>query len=370
MKKDRIFYCIVIAMLISACTKTADNQKQTGISTHGDTITVINHSAIAKKLSIQTVKKENYNFGLTTSGAVEAIPNNFAQVAPPFAGRVTKSYVHLGQQVKAGSPIFEISSPMFYETGKAYYQAKQEMELAQKNFKREKDLLNKNVGVEKDMEEAEVNYELKKKDYENALASLKVFQINPSQLVLGQPLIVRSPINGIIVDNKIVIGQYVKDDSDPVATVAQLNKIWVKGQVKEKDIRFIHESDKVDIKPVSFPDRVISGSIYHINNMLDEETRSVGVIIECNNSDMLLKPGMYAAVDFRNSIPGSIAIPSKSVFQMNDNSYVFLQIGENQFLKRTIKAFNIEKDRTIVEGGLEGGDKIVVEGGVYLLDEK
>ena len=69
--------------------------------------------------------------------------------------------------MNAGSPVFEISSPSYYETGKAYYQTKEEMDLAYKNLKRQKDLLNKGVGVEKDLEEAEVNYALKKKDFEN-----------------------------------------------------------------------------------------------------------------------------------------------------------------------------------------------------------
>lgn len=86
----------------------------------------------------------------------------------------------------------------------------------------------------KEVEEAEVNYELKKKDYENALAALKVFQIEPDQLVLGQPMIVRSPISGEIVKNNIVIGQFMKDDADPVAVVADLNEVWVAANVKER----------------------------------------------------------------------------------------------------------------------------------------
>ena len=367
---NRLFYFIAFAILISSCTKKTESQKVADYKTSGDTIIVSAGSTILEKLKIETISKVNYNFELTTSGAVEAIPNNYAQIAPPFAGRITKSCVRLGQKVRAGTPVFEISSPSFYETGKNYYQAKQEMELAEKNFKREKDLLSKNVGVQKDVEEAEEIFELKKKDYENALASLKVFQINPKKLVLGQPLIVRSPIDGIIVDNKIVIGQYVKEDAEPVATVAQLNKVWVKGQVKEKDIRFIHVSDKVDIKPVSFPDVVIKGSIYHVNNMLDEETRSVGVIIECDNTTMLMKPGMYVAVDFHNSIGNAIVIPSNAVFQSDDNSYVFLSIGNNRYIKRKIKTLNVEKNKTIVEAGLIDGDKIIIEGGFYFLDEK
>jgi cobalt-zinc-cadmium efflux system membrane fusion protein len=370
MKMNRLFYLIAFAILISSCTKKNESQKISDYKTCGDTIVISNGSSILEKIKTETINKINYNFELTTSGAVEAIPNNYAQIAPPFAGRITKSCVRLGQKVKAGTPVFEISSPSFYETGKAYYQAKQEMELAEKNFKREKDLLSKNVGVQKDVEEAEVNFELKKKEYENALASLKVYQINPKQLVLGQPLIVRSPIDGIIVDNKIVIGQYVKEDAEPVATVAQLNKIWVKAQVKEKDIRFIRVSDKVDVKPVSFPDVMIKGSIYHVNNMLDEETRSVGVIVECDNSNMLMKPGMYVAVNFHNSINNSIIIPSKAIFQLDDNCFVFVSVGDNKYIKRKITTLSVEKDKTIVETGLNIGDKIIVEGGIYFLDEE
>ena len=89
---------------------------------------------------------------------------------------MTRSFIRLGQKVDKGSPLFEISSPDFFETGKVYYQAKQEMELASKNLCREQDLYAHKVSAQKEVEEAEVNYELKKKDYENALAALKVFQ--------------------------------------------------------------------------------------------------------------------------------------------------------------------------------------------------
>lgn len=71
------------------------------------------------------------------------------------------------------------------------------------------------------------------------MAALKVFQIEPDQLVLGQPMIVRSPISGEIVKNNIVIGQFMKDDADPVAVVADLNEVWVAANVKEKDMSLL-----------------------------------------------------------------------------------------------------------------------------------
>ena len=85
----------------------------------------------------------------------------------------------------------------------------------------------------------------------NALAALKVFQIEPDQLVLGQPMIVRSPISGEIVKNNIVIGQFMKDDADPVAVVADLNEVWVAANVKEKDMSLLSSLKKVEISLVS-----------------------------------------------------------------------------------------------------------------------
>jgi len=361
--------CIVASSFV-ACNHNNETKETGDYNVNKDTITIVDSSPILKKLVSQKVSTRLYLFELTTSGTVKAIPNNYALVAAPFAGRIIKSYVRLGQEVNAGTPIFEISSPSYYETGKAYYQTKEEMDLAYKNLKRQKDLLNKGVGVQKDLEEAEVNYTLKKKDFENAYASLKVFQVDTSELILGQPLIVRSPIKGTIVENNIVIGQYIKEDSDPVATVAELSKIWVAGQVKEKDIRYINDTAEVEIKLISFPEKIIKGQIYHINSLIDEDTRSVQVLIECDNKDKIMKPGMYVTAKFAHNIKNSIVVPSKAVFQMDDASYVFIYIGKNKYLKRKIETLTEEKDSVIVKSGLKAGDEIIVNGGFYLLEEK
>jgi cobalt-zinc-cadmium efflux system membrane fusion protein len=360
----------IAALGFVACKHDNITKEKADYIVNKDTVSITDNSPILKKLETQKVNIRPYSFELTTSGTVKAIPNNYALIAAPFAGRITKSYVRLGQEVNAGSPVFEISSPSYYETGKAYYQTKEEMELAYKNLKRQNDLLNKGVGVQKDLEEAEVNFALKKKDFENAYASLKVYQVDTTDLVLGQPLIVRSPIKGTIVENNIVIGQYLKEDSNPVATVAELSKIWVAGQVKEKDIRYLNDISEVEIKLISFPEKVIIGQIYQIKSIIDEDTRSVQVLIECDNKDKIMKPGMYVTVKFRHIIEDAIVVPSKSILQMDDASYVFIQIQKNRFLKQKIETLTEDKDSAIVKSGLKADDEIIVNGGFYLLEEK
>jgi len=363
----KIVYICIVAMA-TACNSKTDFAENKNYTLQGDTIIISDNSVLKSKLSIETVKTELYHKKITTSGIVKAIPNNYAQIAAPFSGRITKSFVKLGQKVKVGSPIFEISSPDFNEACMVYFQAKQEMQLADKNLKRQRDLFENGVGVKKDLEEAEVNFELTKRDFENSIASLNVYNVNSEEIVLGQPLIIRSPIQGEIVENNIVIGQYMKEDAEPVAVVAELSKVWVVGQLKEKDISSIHESDEVEIKLPCLSDKIIKGKVYHISEILDEDTRSVQVFIECDNSDRIMKPGMYVSVQFSNPEEIAMLISEHSVLQQEKSSFVFVHLRDNKYIKRNIEIEGIDNKRLVLKSGLKPNEEIICEGGFYLLE--
>lgn len=364
----RLIIMLCISAIVFGCSNTSENKETPKTVINGDTVYVPENSKIFSKLKFQKISSEEHKNELLTSGVVKAIPTNYAQIAAPFAGRITKSFVRLGQKVSSGSPIFAISSPSYFEAGKEYYKAKQEMLLAEKNLKRQQDLLKNHVGVRKDVEEAEVNYEIKKKDYENSIANLQVFHVKPSDLVLGEPLIVRSPISGEIVDNKIVLGQYLKEDAAPVALVAELSKVWIAGHVKEKDICRIHESDEVKVQLSSQEEAILQGKVYHINQMMDEENRTVEVLIECDNKSGNLKPGMYVAVHYFNTQSSAILVPESSVFQTEGNSYVFVKLDKNKFLKKKVVTDGTDHGNIIIKSGLTGNEEIISKGGYYLLE--
>jgi cobalt-zinc-cadmium efflux system membrane fusion protein len=244
------------------------------------------------------------------------------------------------------------------------------MQLAEKTLKRQQDLITNGVGTQKDLEEAQTAYDVAKKEYENAVIGIKIFKADPDNLALGQPLIVKAPIVGEIVDNKIVVGQFIKDEAGSVATVAELSKVWVVGQIKEKDIRFIHELDECSIEIAALPEKHIRGRVYHVNEIVDEATRSVQILIECDNKDHTLKPGMYVTVDFINAPTSAILIPSKAVLQANDQSYVFVEAAPGKFIKRKIEEGGTENNKIVIKSGLNEGERIISEGGFYLLNAK
>jgi cobalt-zinc-cadmium efflux system membrane fusion protein len=361
---------LLSCIVLFSCHHPKAVLEQNNFELQGDTIIVPKQSTIAPKLTIRAIHTEPYRFELLTAGTVKAIPNLYAQIAPPFAGRVTKVLLKLGMKVHAGTPLFELTSREFIDAQKLFFQAKSELLAAQLTLKRQQDLKKNEVGTERDLEEAKTNFEIREKEYQNAIASLKIFGVDINKIIIGQPLVVTSPITGEIISNTVVMGQYIKAEDPPYAIVAELNKVWVAGMVKEKDIHFINQLAGATINIAAFPEKKIIGKIFHVNEIVDEETRSVQVLIECPNNDHILKPGMYVNVNFINTPSTNLFVPAKSVLQFNDKSFVFVEVGQGKYLKRFVETGITDNGRIAITVGLHEGEKIIEEGAFYLLDAK
>ncbi|RQO29687.1 efflux RND transporter periplasmic adaptor subunit [Taibaiella sp. KBW10] len=370
---NNTFHAALLAGLfiaLSSCQHDQKENKADDFVLRGDTICILPNTNLSKKLKIGSVQNEPYRLQMLTAGTVKAIPTQYAEIAPPFPGRVTRSYLRLGMKTTPETPLFEISAPDFITAQKIFFQEKSQLEQAKKNWQRQQDLVAHGVGTQKDLEEAQTAYEVEKKEYENAVIGIKIFKADPNRLSLGQALVVRAPISGEVVENKVVLGQFIKDDAASVATVAELSKIWIVAQVKEKDIRFIHELDECTIEIAALPEQPIKGKVYHVNEIVDEATRSVEVLIEADNKNHTLKPGMYVTVNFIDAPTTAILIPAKAVLQMADASFVFLETASGKYIKRKIETAGTSGDKVVVKSGLNTGERIVTEGGFYLLDAR
>jgi len=360
---------ISLCLLLASCHSNVKKDDSSNIKNMCDTIVIAENSAINKKVELLKIESQEYSNEFNTTGSVSAIAGKIADVSVPFDGRIIKSFVKLGQKVSVGTPIVSFSSNEFYEMTKLYFQALQNKNLKESSYKRQKDLVNNGVGSQKELEEIQIDYENAKKEYENELARLKIFNVNVSKLSMGQPLTITSPINGEIVKSNVVIGQYVKNDALPIAVVADINKVWVIANVKEKYAGSIKLNDKAEVYTDASSQKTTLGNIYHIGEILDETTRSIQVIIECDNKNRELKPGMFASVHFQGSPKKSVLIPSSSVLQSESGTYVFVQVAKGKYKKRFIKIESAKQGMSLVTEGLVEGETIVSKGGIYIAGE-
>jgi membrane fusion protein, heavy metal efflux system len=361
-----IFAC---ALIIGSCKHTPDKREAShnpGIVITGDSILISAESKIDQRIVIMTVNHQSVRIPFTTTATVRALPECIAEVAVPFEGRILESFVKSGQMVDAGSPLFSMHSPVFFETVKAYLRARQEKQVAELNLRRQQDLVDHGIGIRKELDEARLNFDIAKGQMENLLATLSIYNVKDQDTEVGKPLIVTSPINGEVVRNNIRIGQFFTTDSDPMVCIANLKKVWVIAQVKESRIGLVQDQDEVEIAIDAYPERSFKGIVTYIGKILDEQTRSLEVIVECDNSDQLLKPGMFAAATFSQDREKGLLIPSTALIQGEDHTYVYKEIGPGQFVKTEVDVLSAGDGKVIVLKGIRAGEVIIGAGSIYL----
>jgi cobalt-zinc-cadmium efflux system membrane fusion protein len=355
--------------LLHACNSQSHespNQLPT-ISAVGDTVTVSENTSLLSKLKFVTTTNAQHAMKLNTAALVKIIPSNYVEIPVPFAGRIVKSHTTLGQKVAMNTPLFSISSSDYFEAQRAYLDAKQAFMLADNMLKRQKDLIEHGVGTKKELEEAETNFAMSNSALGNARAALKIFDSNLTNIVLGQPLLVRSPIQGEILSSSIVLGQYTKEDAPALLRIAELSKVWVSAYIKEKDLPAINQLAHVEISTDAIPNKKIQGKIVHINQFVDEASRNIEVLIACENTDRTLKPGMYVNAEFEQRMTPTLFIPAKAVLLSNDKSFVWVETSPNTFVRRFVTTGVTVGDNIQILTGLDTNERIVGEGAFYLI---
>lgn len=193
-----------------------------------------------------------------------------------------------------------------------------------------------------------------------------MFNIDESALSTGQGLKVTSPISGEVVKCDLTIGSYVKEDAEPMVAVADLSQVWVAALVKEKYFGAIHPGDKVEVFTDADPDQAIWGTLYYIGELLDEETRSLEVIVACDNAARALKLGMFCAVHFQSAPVESLILPSTAIMQQEAHGYVFVELEPGHYLRRAVRTETVDDKRVRILEGIDAGERIVTEGGIFI----
>lgn len=356
----------LLSLTLVACGKSSQPQETSELCVEGNTYTVSENSPILQKIVIKPVERSLFQSEFQTVGTVRAIAGQLAEVAVPFDGRIVSSSVSLGQKVSKGAALFSLRSTDFLEASKTFFEAQKTYELAQKNLDRKKKLLAGGIASQRDVEEAETEAAHAETEFKQAENWLHIFGVHTDKLSLGQALPVVSPIAGEVVRCETTIGQYVKADDEALVTVANLDKVWVAAQLKEHYFGTIEKGDTAEVFCDALPEHAIRGIIWNIGDILDEETRSAEVLVECENSERNLKPGMFASIHFRCTPHPTLTVPATALFQDGDATTVFVAKGNGVFERRTVSSESARDGMACIVEGLQEGEKIVVDGGIFL----
>ena len=361
---------VVLLLFISSCGGKKTEQQTTEVDEvikDGEFVVIPASSPLNKKIKLERVELKPYERQIVASAEIEADPTKMAKVNPPLSGRILKIYVVIGQRVKEGQLLFSMDAPDFVVAQKDYLSSRQQVNQAQINLNRQNDLLEHGVGIRKEAEEAQTDLQIKLSELNQSISRLKLYGINPNEMKLGAPLLVKSPVEGDVISINMTPGQFKNDPTEILLTVADLSPIWFTANVKEKDIRFIQEGETAAANVTAYPEKTFEGKVLFVNDVLDQESHSLKVRTAVPNPESLLKPGMYATVTFSAPPEKEIFIPAKAILQKEDKTFVYVQVEKGRFQKRIIETEETIGNQIRISDGLKDGEIIVGEGAFYLI---
>ena len=270
-----------------------------------------------KELVIRTHVVNEYTVEntVTATGTIE--PVETVEVGTQVSGKVEKIYVDFNDEVKKGQLMAELDKQTLNQSlsrAKASLtSAESQLNYAKLTYERTKQLYESNAATLAAYQEAQNSYTQAQMSKKNAQAAYDQARVD-----LGYAEIY-SPIDGIVLDRAVEVGQTVAASfSTPTLfTLANdLTKMQVEADVDEADIRQVKTGQHVTFTVDAYMNDVFEGTVNQIR-MKPTTTSNVvtyKVIIAAPNEENKLYPGMTANVSIVVNEQNGVLVPLEATY--------------------------------------------------------
>ena len=263
------------------------------------------------KYKTEAVDRGDIEALVVTTGSLN--PVIIVDVGAQVSGKIENLYVDFNSQVKEEQILAKLDQSQtmtrIRQNEANYLSRKASLEKSivscnnlKKKFDRSLDLFEKDLISFEEKETIETQYLNAKSDIKSAEASLEQAnsQLETSKVDLTYTII-KSPIDGVVINRNINVGQTVAASFQaPVLfqIANDLSKMQVECSVDEADIGKVKEGQKVRFTVDAFPDEKFKGEVRQVRYSPEivQNVVTYTTIVEVDNPEMKLRPGMTATV--------------------------------------------------------------------------
>ena len=322
---------------------------------------------------------------ITASGTIN--PLSTISIGTQASGRIAEIYVDYNSEVKQNQLLALIDQDNA-KANVAQKEASLEIAKAQvaveenniKYYKKALDRISKlnasKYSTEKELEAAE-------RDYDNAVAQLTLekAQVKQAEASLNSARTelsyteIKSPVDGVIISKSVEVGQTVAASfSTPeLFLVAEdLTKMQIEASVVEADIAQVREGQTARFTVDSYADDFFYGKVVQVRNeaVTTSNVVTYTVVIEIDNSQLRLKPGMTANVEIMTAEEKNVLlVPNQALrFYMDDSDTAKRYQDRGVWLIRNGKPVRIsvkigvsdDSNTQIISDEISAGDEVIV----------
>lgn len=282
------------------------------------------------------VQHDEWQSTLSGVGSLVAVAG--INVNSEVAGKVKSLHFESGQQVKKGQLLVELDT----STDEAELNGLEAAyQLEQTKFARSQQLISRHFISKSD-------FDINKATLDEARAALtaKRAAIEKKRITV--------PFSGQLGIRKVNVGQFLAP-GDSIVPLQQLQPIYADFNLPEQHLADLKIDQAITLTVQAQPGRVFNGRISAINPGIDELTRTVTLRATLDNSELLLRPGMF--VDVKVNLDRF-----KSVLTIPDTAITYNPYGNSVFVIQSSKDGNTVQLKQIVTGETRSGRVEIIKG--------
>lgn len=279
-----------------------------------------------------------------TVGYVQPNENNISHIHPYSDGWIRGLTIkYIGAQVKKGDVLFQFYSPNLISVEEEYLLA----------------LRSGEPNIIKASHQKLLAFNVSEKQIQNITQTKK-----------ADPLItIYAPQDGIVTKLSVREGMRVTPDTE-VMELLDLSSVWIIADVFENQAAWVQVGQPAVAVLDTFPGKTWQGKVEYVYPEVDPTTRTVKVRLRFNNSDLTLKPNMFANIQLLvDPKPNALSIPQAALIPSSHGNYVVVSLDEGRYEPRKVITGIESGDRIEILSGLSV-DEEVVTSGQFLLDSE
>jgi HlyD family secretion protein len=283
----------------------------------------------APQYKTATLQRGDLDAKVTATGTVNAVTT--VLIGTQVSGTINALYVDFNSPVTKGQLLAQIDPATIQaqvdQAVASLLSAEANLKKAQaslldarRTYERNKQLMANNFIAQSDLDTSETNAQAA--DAQLDAAKAQVLQgraaLSQAQTNLRYTRIV-SPVNGTVISRSIDVGQTVAASfqTPTLFTIAQdLTKMQIDTSVDEADIGKVKVNQDVRFTVDAYPDINFTGKVSEVRNAPTtvQNVVTYDVIVQVNNAELKLKPGMTANVSIiTESRKGVLLVPNSAL---------------------------------------------------------
>lgn len=300
-------------------------------------------------------------------------PKKEIAVKSRISGIVRKVFVEIGDEVKTGEPLLEISpnpTPLEFAEAKRNVEiAVVNLERASNEYSRVQKLLKENLVSQKEFDAAE--HEYKQLQLRLYLAQERLALIDKGSTKVADrqiDTVIKSSVVGTILERNVNEGDPVVpltsyQEGTELLTLADMNSLIFKGTVDEIDVGKLDVGMMAELKIGAIPDEKIIGRLSRISPKAKQQENATLFDVEIEitqRGNKVIRAGYSANADLViNKTENTLVIPERLVEFKEDKAFVEIKDEKGDIVKKEVKTGLSDGINVEIQDGLEEGEEVV-----------